>query len=200
MGKRRSYYDSHDVSIRPKHKNTKLRKIMNAVLQWVVLVFIAAILGYAVVTFGFQTVTVVGPSMENTLSDGQVVVVNKFIYRFQDVKRYDIIAFNKRDTDGYYSIKRVVGLPGETIKIVGQDVFIDGNRLSDLPFSDNIQLAGVAGEEMKLGKDEYFVLGDNVNNSEDSRYTNIGNVSKTEITGKVVYRLTPKNARGKIKE
>lgn len=198
--RRKSYYDSHDVSMRPKRKNTRWKKVWNSILQWIVLVFVAAVLGYAIVTFVVQTVTVVGPSMENTLSDGQTVIVNKLYYRFHDVSRYDVIAFSAAKKDSYYNIKRVIGLPGETIKIVGGDVFIDGIRLGDLPFEERIQIAGIATEELTLGKDEYFVIGDNVNNSEDSRFTNVGNVSKTEITGKVVYILSPKEERGKLKE
>ena len=139
--------------------------------------FVAVIVGYAFVTFCFQTVTVVGPSMQPTLLDSQVVVVNKLCYRFSDIKRYDVVAFSNVNSDGYYDIKRVIGLPEETIRISNGDVYINGERLTDLPFESTIQISGIAGEEIKLGDNEYFLIGDNVNNSEDSRYTNVGKIS-----------------------
>ena len=78
-------------------------------------------------------------------------------------------------------------------------IYINGEELTDTPFDDKILTAGIAGEEIVLSKDEYFVLGDNVNNSEDSRYTNVGNITSKEILGEVVYIFSPKEYRGKIK-
>ena len=161
--------------------------------------FVAVIVGYAIVTFGFQTVTVVGPSMNPTLADSQVVLVNKIVYKVADVKRYDVIAYSRGDGDGYYYSKRVVGLPGETIRISNGDIYINGERRSDVPFTMTIQISGVAEDEITLGDSEYFVMGDNVNNSEDSRYTNVGNIAKTEIKGKVVSILLPRSDKGKVK-
>ena len=169
------------------------------ILNWFLLIFAAVIAGYSVVTFMFQTIHVTGPSMNDTLVEGQVVLVNKITYRFSDVERYDIIAFSQVERDEYYEIKRVIGLPGETVLIKDGFVYIDGNKLEDLPLQERILIAGMAGEEIKLSDEEYFVLGDNVNNSEDSRYANIGNISKSEILGKVTYILSPNSARGKIK-
>lgn len=201
MGRRpqKSYYDKHTLSRYVSKKNSKLKRFFRGFWQWILLVFIAVILGYACVTFGGQTVTVVGPSMSPTLKDEQVVFVNKLVYRFSDVNRYDVIAFSRVQEDGYYDIKRVIGLPEETIRISNGDVYINGNRLTDLPFTATIQMGGIAEEEITLGEDEYFVIGDNVNNSEDSRYTNIGNIAKTEITGKVVSIIRPSGDKGKVK-
>ncbi len=197
--KQKSYYDSHNLSRHASKKRTKFHKAFQKGLQLLLLMFIAAIVGYAFVTFGFQTVTVVGPSMQPTLEDSQVVIVNKIGYRFSDIKRYDVVAYTQVSSDEYYDIKRVVGLPEETIRISGGDVYIDGERLTDLPFHTAIQISGIAEEEIQLGEDEYFLIGDNVNNSEDSRYTNVGNISKTEITGKVVSIISPRKDRGKVK-
>ena len=99
----------------------------------------------------------------------------------------------------YYEIKRVVGLPEETVRILNGDIYINGERRSDVPFTMAIQISGIAEEEITLGENEYFVMGDNVNNSEDSRYTNVGNIAKTEITGKVVRILLPSSDKGKVK-
>ncbi len=171
----------------------------SGVLNWVLLIFVAAVVGYSIVTFLFQTITVIGPSMNNTLQDGQVVIVNKICYTIGDVERYDVVAFSQVETENYYEIKRVIGLPGETVQIKDGFIYINGERLEDLIYDERILTAGIASDEIKLSDDEYFVLGDNVNNSEDSRYSNVGNISKSEILGKVVYIISPKENRGKVR-
>lgn len=195
----KSYYDKHNLSRHVSKRNSKVKRFFRGFSRWILLVFIAIIFGYAFVTFGFQTVTVVGPSMNPTLSDSQVVLVNKIVYRFSDVKRYDVIAFSRVKEDGYFDIKRVIGLPGETVQISNGEIYINGERQSDVPFEMTIQISGVAEEPVTLGDNEYFVMGDNVNNSEDSRYTNVGNIAKTEIEGKVVRILLPRDNKGKVK-
>ncbi len=195
----KSYYDKHNLSRHVSKRNSKIKRFLRSFWRWLLLVFIAMIVGYAFVTFGFQTVTVVGPSMNPTLSDSQVVLVNKIVYKVSDVKRYDVIAYSRVKGGAYYEIKRVVGLPEETVRILNGDIYINGERRSDVPFTMAIQISGIAEEEITLGENEYFVMGDNVNNSEDSRYTNVGNIAKTEITGKVVSILSPRSDKGKVK-
>lgn len=168
--------------------------------QWAISIFVVVIVGYSIVTFGIQSVTMVGQSMEPVLTNQDVVLLNKRAYTFQEPKRYDIVAFKlKDDTDAYFNIKRIVGLPGETIQIKNGKIFVDGNVLTDLPFEDLIMTEGVALDGVTLGENEYFVIGDNCNNSEDSRYVNIGNISKKEISGKVIFRIAPRDAIGFIK-
>ncbi len=168
--------------------------------QWAISIFVVVIVGYSIVTFGIQSVTMVGQSMEPVLTNQDVVLLNKRAYTFQEPKRYDIVAFKlKEDTDAYFNIKRIVGLPGETIQIKNGKIFVDGNVLTDLPFEDLIMTEGVALDGVTLGENEYFVIGDNCNNSEDSRYVNIGNISKKEISGKVIFRIAPRDAIGFIK-
>ncbi len=178
-----------ELSFDPPKKRRKKRSILNKILNWLLLIFAAAVFGYAVITFGVQTVQVVGPSMNATLQDGEVVLVNKLVGIVIKPKRYDVIAFKQVDFGSYFEIKRIVGLPGETVQIKDGQVYIDGAVLTDSPIKDKIRVAGLAEREIKLDKNEYFVLGDNVNNSEDSRYSNVGNVSKSEIIGKVVYKF-----------
>lgn len=197
--RRRRSRHSEGLSFRPVRVHFNKRKLIREILNWVLVVFIAAVVGYAFVTFAYQTVTVVGPSMRETLSDGDVVVVNKFVYKFNDVERYDIVAYSQVGNDSYYEVKRVIGLPGESVLIKDGLVYINGTALRDMPISDKILSAGIASQEIKLGDKEYFVLGDNVNNSEDSRYTNVGSISSSEIIGRVDYRLSPKDNRGKIR-
>ena len=183
-----------------KNKNrTGIKRIFSGAFNWLLLIFVAVIAGYSLVTFCVQTVTVIGPSMNGTLTDGQVVFVNKLYYKFHDVERYDIIAFSLVESDDYYDIKRVIGLPGETVSIKEGMVYINNQPLGTSVIEEKILTAGIAKNEIKLGANEYFLLGDNVNNSEDSRYTNIGNVSNAEILGKVSYIWSPKESRGKLK-
>lgn len=123
--------------------------------------------------------------MEPTLQNGDLVLVNKARYLFHEPERFDLIAFKQREGDNsYYNVKRVIGLPGETVTIKDGHVFIDGAALSDLPFDENILTEGLALEGVTLEKGEYFVLGDNVNNSEDSRFANMGNILKMKFSAK----------------
>ena len=100
----KSYYDKHNLSRYVSKRNSKIKRFFRSFWRWILLVFVAVIVGYAIVTFGFQTVTVVGPSMNPTLADSQVVLVNKIVYKVSDVKRYDVIAYSRVDGDGYYDI------------------------------------------------------------------------------------------------
>ncbi len=196
MGRRRHRY-SGEFTFRPKRFKLNRSKIAKSIFNWLLLILGAAVLGYALIAFCFQTVTVFGPSMNDTLSDGQVVIVNKLSYKFGDVERYDVIAYSKDDE--YYDIKRVVGLPGERIIIKEGCVYVNDVILDQQYFNEKILNSGVASKEIILGDNEYFVLGDNVNNSDDSRYVNVGNIHKTEILGKVTRIYSPKQDKGKIK-
>lgn len=189
-----SFYNS-----RAGYKKFNRKKIIREVMNWFLVVFIAAVLGYGLITFGVQSVHVNGPSMEGTLYHDDVVLLNKMAYRFHNVERYDVVAIKEMGNNGYYDIKRVVGLPGETIQVVGGKLVVDGKVLDELPFDDYILTGGRATSPVTLGDDEYFVIGDNINNSEDSRYSNVGNILKSEIRGKIFYRISPSQNKGKVK-
>ncbi|MBE5925236.1 MAG: signal peptidase I [Lachnospiraceae bacterium] len=168
--------------------------------QWALITLIVIIMAYSIVTFGMQSVKMIGQSMSPALNNNDTLLLNKGAYSFRDPKRYDIIAFKlKEDADGYFNIKRIVGLPGETIQIKSGSVFINGESLRDIPFDSLIMTEGLALEPITLKENEYFVLGDNCNNSEDSRYINIGNISAKEIKGKVVFRIMPRTDIGRVK-
>lgn len=177
-----------------------VKDFMSEVGQWALSILVVVILAYSIVTFGMQSVTMIGQSMSPALTNQDVLLLNKRAYTFSNPKRYDVIAFKlKEDTEGYFNIKRIVGLPGEKIQIKNGRIFIDGKILSDLPFEDLIMTEGLAVDEMTLDEDEYFVIGDNCNNSEDSRFVNIGNISEKEISGKIVFRISPRTEFGFIK-
>jgi signal peptidase I len=137
--------------------------------------------------------------MEPTLENGDIVLVNKIRYTFHEPERFDLIAFQQREGDNsYYNVKRVIGLPGETISIQDGYVFVDGVVLANMPFDEKIATEGLALDGVTLSDGEYFVLGDNVNNSEDSRFANMGNILENEILGKVIYRWLPREKRGAV--
>lgn len=173
--------------------------ILNNLFQWFIIILSGVIFGYAIITFGFQTITVVGPSMSPTLKDEEIVIVNKLTYNIGDVKRYDVIAYSLIEEDGYYDIKRVVGMPGEKVTIKDGYIYINDQQLKNSPFKEKIITAGLASETITLGDGEYFVLGDNINNSEDSRYSNVGNISEVEILGKVSYIIKSEDKKGKVR-
>ncbi len=197
--KKNKRHTDPEKSLRPTHLSEQKEKIKNAIFQWFVIVFSGAIFGYAFITFGFQTITVIGPSMNDELKDGQIVVVNKLSYTIGDIDRFDVVAYSQVEHDTYYDIKRVIGMPNETVQIKDGKIYIDGKELKDSPIKDEILNSGIASVEIHLGDTEYFVLGDNINNSEDSRYSNIGNVGESEIMGKVVFVLSPGRDRGIVK-
>ena len=193
----KSYYDKHNLSRHVSKRNSKIKRFFRSFWQWILLVFVAVIVGYAVVTFGFQTVTVVGPSMSPTLSDSQVVMVNKLAYKVSDVKRYDVIAYSRVDGDGYYDIKRVIGLPGETVEVKDGKVYIDGaEKPLDDSFCNEVPIGDFGPYEVP--QNCYFMMGDNRNNSLDSRYWKKHFVEKDAILAKAVFRYWPFSEIGKV--
>lgn len=160
-------------------------------------VYAAVVIGltFFVITFVGQRTQVNGESMYPALHDKDNLIVDKFSYHFCDPKRYDIVVFPYHYKDRTYYIKRVIGLPGETVQIKDGCVYIDGQRLDEHFSEEKIQNAALASEPIVLGKDEYFVLGDNRNASEDSRFPDVGKVKRKEIIGRAWIRIWPLNGR-----
>ena len=155
---------------------------------WVGEVVAAILLAFLVIQFCFQTVTVHGDSMQPAYYDGDTVLVNKLDYRIGSPKRLDAVILElENGSTTHYSVKRVVGLPGETIKIENGKIYINNKELKG--FSEEILSAGLAAYDVELGEDEYFVMGDNCNNSEDSRVSNIGNIKRSQFVGKIAGTL-----------
>ena len=159
-------------------------------LGWVVYILIVVCATYLIVTYVGQRTKVSGDSMLNTLHNEDNLIVDKISYRFRAPKRYEIIVFPYRYAEDTYYIKRIIGLPGETVQIIGGYVYIDGVPLEEDEAYDKMADPGIAETEMMLGSDEYFVLGDNRNNSEDSRSGNIGAISGNAIVGKAWFHLS----------
>ena len=156
---------------------------------WVGEVVAAILLAFLVIQFCFQTVTVHGDSMQPAYYDGDTVLVNKLDYRIGSPKRLDAVILElENGSTTHYSVKRVVGLPGETIKIENGKIYINNKGLKGFSEED-ILSAGLAAYDVELGEDEYFVMGDNCNNSEDSRVSNIGNIKRSQFVGKIAGTL-----------
>ena len=155
---------------------------------------IVAVLFFAIVValFFFQSVLMRENSMEPTLDTGDRIFVNRFSYQFSEPKRGDIIVFKtSASDDAALHIKRVIGLPGESVRISDGEILIDGEVYQEAGSFPVIQNPGLAETSVTLGSGEYFVLGDNRNNSEDSRYGDIGNVQKQYIVGKAWFVSSP---------
>ena len=162
------------------------------------------LLGVVAVTLLFvqfvgQRTYVNGDSMNVTLEDGDNLMVDKLSYRFSDPERYDIIVFPYQYQEKTYYIKRIIGMPGETVQVIDGMVYIDGEMLDESYGKEVMEYAGVASEPIELGDDEYFVLGDNRNNSSDSRDPSVGNIRGDQIIGKAFLRIWPLNKFGILK-
>lgn len=169
-----------------KINRTLIVDIFETLIGTVIAVFLAFVMMYF---FGTQT-SIIGDSMHPSLENGQTVLIDKFIYKISSPKRGDVVVFlpNGNENTHFYE-KRIVGLPGETIQIKEGNIYIDGRRLPEDDFYDLIADPGIAGSELILDTNEYFVLGDNRNSSEDSRSGNLGPVKKDYIIGKAWFHM-----------
>ena len=158
------------------------------------------VLTFLIIKFVGQRTEVIGSSMEPTLSDADDLIANKIVYRFSDPVRFDIIIFPYKYEEDTYYIKRVIGLPGETVYIDSEGkIFINEELLEESYGSETIKEVGLLVEPILLGEDEYFVLGDNRNNSKDSRFIDVGNVHRKQIIGKAGFRIFPVSKFGTLK-
>lgn len=154
-------------------------------------------LAYGVVHFVGQRTIVSGSSMEATLSDGDNLIVDKMSYRFREPKRFDVIVFPYEEE--VYYIKRIIGLPGERVQIDEDgNIFVDGERLVESYGREVIDSPGLALTEIQLGEEEYFVLGDNRNDSMDSRDARVGLIEKEAIIGRAWIRVYPFDKIGMV--
>ena len=163
-----------------------LKDVMELLVGSAVAVFLAFVIIFSV---GMRT-SVIGDSMEPALYNGQEILMNRILYRISTPKRGDVVVFLPNgNQNSHYYVKRVVGLPGETVQIREGNVYINGLLLAEDDRFDKIVDPGIAQNELLLASDEFFVLGDNRNSSEDSRSGNIGAVKKDTIMGKAWFHL-----------
>ncbi|QHQ62218.1 signal peptidase I [Anaerocolumna sedimenticola] len=170
-------------------KKPLVKKIIVSIIIWIIEIVIVVALAYLIVNYALEKTTMLGESMETTLKDQDKIIINKFAYKIAKPKRFDVIVFKQTNKEhSYFNIKRIIGLPGEKILIENGHIRINGEILSEPVITESIKNSGLAAEEIKLDDNEYFVLGDNRNNSEDSRFANIGNILFDDIVGKAWIR------------
>lgn len=164
--------------------------LFKEIVGWIAQIAIVVFIAYVCINFWGTRTTVVGQAMSQNLENGDQVLLNKFVYVLSNPKSGDVIVFlpNGNEKSHYY-VRRVIGVPGDTIQIKDGAVYINGEFYNEKVSVAAMTEAGIAAEEITLGDDEYFVLGDNRNNSEDSRYANIGFVKKEYIVGKAWFKL-----------
>ena len=153
-----------------------------------------------IIRFVGQRTEVSGHSMEDTLDDGDNLIVDKLTYRFRDPVRYDRIVFPYKYKEDTYYIKRIIGLPGEMVQITEEgNILINGEILEESYGREVMKSPGIAADPIILGEDEYFVLGDNRNASADSRDPSVGVISGKDIVGRAWLRIWPLNKFGILK-
>lgn len=184
--------------------NRRKRKVNTALLKeigiWTGEILAVILIAVVLVLFiGFR-IKVVGASMSPTLESGEEILVNRFRYKIFSPKQNDLIVFlpNGNEKSHYY-IKRVIACPGDKVQIKDGVVYVNGKKFDEKVAVANIENPLLAENEITVGEDEYFVLGDNRNNSEDSRYASIGNVKKEYIVGKAWFVVSPWGKFGFIK-
>lgn len=178
----------------------KETNILRETISFVIYIGIVFLLTYLVIHYVGQRTQVSGSSMEATLSDGDNLIVDKISYRFHDPERFDIIVFPYKYEKNTFYIKRIIGLPGETVQIdTDGNIYIDGEILKESYGREVMLNPGEAKEPITLKEDEYFVLGDNRNASSDSRDPSVGKILGKDIVGRAWLRLYPFNKIGFIR-
>lgn len=170
-----------------KIEQNKIKDILGLILYCIVVVAIM----FLVIKYVGQRTVVIGDSMESTLQDGDNLITDKLTYHFVDPKRYDIVVFPFKDNTSQLLIKRIIGMPGETVQIIDGKIHINGYELDEDYGNAVMESAGLASEPITLGNDEYFVLGDNRNNSQDSRFESVGNIHRSDLIGRAWVRIWP---------
>lgn len=175
-------------------------EVIQEVLTWMFRIALVCFLAFVLVWYFGEKVSTIGDSMNPRLENGDITLMNRLVYEVRKPKRGEVIAFrpNGSETSHCY-IKRVIGLPGETVSYEDGRILIDGEAIEENYVTTQIEDAGLLEEPISLGQDEYFVLGDDRKNSEDSRSANVGNVKQSEIAGKVWIVISPIKHFGFVK-
>ncbi|WP_154517642.1 signal peptidase I [Velocimicrobium porci] len=173
-------------------KEQKKKKIVSVLRELLIYAIIVVVCIFIIPRYVIQRTIVSGSSMENTLFSDDNLLVEKVSYHFVDPKRFDVVVFYPYGrAAGEYYVKRVIGLPGETIQIKGNDIYINGKKIEEHYGKDPITYQGIASEPLKLGDDEFFLMGDNRKVSFDSRYEEVGPVHRDLLEGKAIIRIWP---------
>ncbi|MDO4262442.1 MAG: signal peptidase I [Eubacteriales bacterium] len=165
---------------------------IQAALLWAGECILAFAIGCVLVFYFMTRLTCVGQAMEPSINSGDSVLVNRFSYLMTSPKQGDVIVFKPNgNANSHYYMRRVIAVPGDRVQIREGFVYVNGELFETGIGSEQMDYAGLAEEELTVGADEYFVLGDNRNMSEDSRSADIGNVRKSDIYGKAWFVVFP---------
>lgn len=174
--------------------------LFQEILIWIVEIAVTAAIAVVFTYFFGVRSGVIGPSMSPQLDDGDEVLIDRFSYKFISPKQGDVIAFLPNgNTNTHYYMKRVIAVPGDTVQIIDGAVYVNEEEYIEKTEVSRMADPGIAKDLIRLGEDEYFVLGDNRNNSEDSRFANIGNVKEEYIIGKAWFVVSPRDKFGLIR-
>lgn len=169
-----------------------MKNILKEILSTSIYILVVLVITFLIVKYVAVRTEVIGPSMEPTLHSEDNLIVEKVSYRFHKPERFDVIVFPFRYAERTYYIKRIIGLPGETIQIDEDgNIYINGEVLKENYGKEVIKNPGLASEPILLGQNEYFVLGDNRNDSADSRDPSVGNIYRKDIIGRAWIRFWP---------
>ena len=181
-------------------EKTSPRSMMKEILYNSLFLLFVLIITLLLVKYVAQRTTVSGSSMEPMIHDGDSLIVDKITYRFRDPERFDIIVFPFEYQQDTYYIKRIIGLPGESVRIdENGNIYINGEILVENYGAEVIDNPGNAYNEIILREDQYFVLGDNRNNSSDSRNPAVGLINRDRIVGRAWLRIFPFGSFGFIR-
>ncbi|MCR5162288.1 MAG: signal peptidase I [Lachnospiraceae bacterium] len=169
----------------------KKKSIGKVIRNWVILIAVLCLAVYTGLYIWSQRTQVSGSSMYPSLSDGDILLVDRVGYHLLAPRRFDLVIFPSRYNEGTSYIRRIIALPGETIQIMNGDIYVNGTLLEDPHENQKITQPGRASELITLGQDEFFVLCDNAGASGDSREPTIGNVKRSEIRGRIWMRIWP---------
>ena len=175
------------------------RSILRELGSWLLYLLFVVVFSFIIITYVGQRTRVDGQSMETTLQNNDNLIVDKISYRFREPKRFEIIVFPYQYRENTYYIKRIIGLPGETVQVIDGYVYIDGEQLDEHYGNELMESPGIAEDPITLGEDEYFVLGDNRNHSSDSRDATVGVLPRKDLLGRAWIRIWPLNKFGAIK-
>lgn len=180
-------------------EENKEKSILRELGSWLLYLLFVLVFSYVIITYVGQRTRVDGESMETTLHNNDNLLVDKISYRFREPKRFEIIVFPYQYRENTFYIKRIIGLPGETVQVIDGYVYIDGEQLDEHYGNELMENPGIAAEPLTLGEDEYFVLGDNRNHSSDSRDPSVGLIKRENLLGRAWIRIWPFDRFGAIK-
>ena len=156
---------------------------------------LVVLIAWLIIRYALAKTVMVGDSMAETLKDGDVILINKVSYLYGEPKRNDVIVFDQGSNEhSYNNVKRVIGIPGDKVEIINGSVYINGEKFEEVIKVEEMKVSGLAENEIILQDNEFFVLGDNRNSSEDSRFSNIGTVVREDIIGQAFFRISPSPA------